>query len=324
MIRPETENRKADPPAAPAVRVAYIAGTGRSGSTLLSRLLGQMDGCVSVGELRYLWERGMIDDAPCACGMSFSRCGFWTAVLARTFGSGELPDPRSLLALQRRVDRHRNIPLFVRPELCPAGLGRDIGAFRRLTAALYRSVAEVSGARVVVDSSKVPPVAFLMCDAPSVDLRVIHIVRDPRAVAHSWQRRKARLDGSDGRRFMPVFSPGRAAGRWVLTNAEMEAYKLLFPRRVLRVRYEDLARRPRPWLERIARFALGHDADPDFLQGNVAHLSPEHSFSGNPMRARVGPVVIRPDEEWRNRGAGMPRVLSLALGPMLLGYGYRP
>ena len=36
----------------PRTKVLFIGGYGRSGSTLLDRLLGQIDGFVSVGEVR--------------------------------------------------------------------------------------------------------------------------------------------------------------------------------------------------------------------------------------------------------------------------------
>jgi len=34
-------------------KVLYIAGWGRSGSTILDNVLGQLDGCFSTGELNY-------------------------------------------------------------------------------------------------------------------------------------------------------------------------------------------------------------------------------------------------------------------------------
>ncbi len=37
-------------------RVLFIAGPGRSGSTLLDLLLGQIDGFTSTGELRLIWN----------------------------------------------------------------------------------------------------------------------------------------------------------------------------------------------------------------------------------------------------------------------------
>jgi hypothetical protein len=63
------------------VKVLYIAGSGRSGSTILDNTLGQIDGFFSVGELRYIWERGLIEDRLCGCGERVHQCPFWAAAL---------------------------------------------------------------------------------------------------------------------------------------------------------------------------------------------------------------------------------------------------
>ena len=65
------------------VHVIYITGAGRSGSTLLSNILGQLPGAVSVGELYYLWARGLEDNILCGCGTPVRDCHFWTRVLQR-------------------------------------------------------------------------------------------------------------------------------------------------------------------------------------------------------------------------------------------------
>src|SRR5205085_9431203 len=68
------------------VRVLYVAGTGRSGSTLLARILGRADSVFAAGELRYVWQRGLLEDRVCGCGEPFSRCPFWSEVVDRAFG----------------------------------------------------------------------------------------------------------------------------------------------------------------------------------------------------------------------------------------------
>src|SRR5438105_15565281 len=60
--------------------VLFIGGEGRSGSTLLDRMLGQLPGFFSTGELREVWNRGLIENLDCGCGLSFRSCSFWTAV----------------------------------------------------------------------------------------------------------------------------------------------------------------------------------------------------------------------------------------------------
>ena len=92
------------------VRVLYMAGTGRSGSTLLARILDRADGVVAAGELRYLWQRGLLEDRVCGCGEPFSRCPFWTEVIDRGFGGRQHVDARELVATQRTLTRLRHVP----------------------------------------------------------------------------------------------------------------------------------------------------------------------------------------------------------------------
>ena len=73
------------------VRVLYVGGTGRSGSTVVANALGGLDDAVSVGEVRFLWERGIVQNRLCSCGEPFATCPFWNEVLQVAFG-GAVPD----------------------------------------------------------------------------------------------------------------------------------------------------------------------------------------------------------------------------------------
>ena len=49
-------------------RVLYIGGLGRSGTTLLERILGELPGACALGEVVHLWDRDVRADERCACG----------------------------------------------------------------------------------------------------------------------------------------------------------------------------------------------------------------------------------------------------------------
>src|SRR3954471_11974980 len=93
-----------------AHRVLYVAGTGRSGSTLLARILDRADGVFAAGEVRYLWQRGLVEDRLCGCGERFTECPFWSDVLERAFGAQGPVDARRVMAEQRAVTRLRHVP----------------------------------------------------------------------------------------------------------------------------------------------------------------------------------------------------------------------
>ena len=97
--------------------VVFIGGFGRSGSTLLERMLGCLDGVVTLGEVGHLWQRGIVNDESCACGQPFSRCPFWSEVGQRAFGGWTSVDAARVLDLKDKVDRQRRMPSTVRRRL---------------------------------------------------------------------------------------------------------------------------------------------------------------------------------------------------------------
>jgi hypothetical protein len=166
-------------------RVLYIGGCGRSGSTLLDRMLGELPGFVSTGEVRFIWERGLVENRLCGCGEPFRECPFWRSVGEEAFGSWDALDADDVVALDRSVNRHRYIPLLVAPRLSRS-FERRLERYVEILSRLYAAIDRVSGGACVVDSTKDPPFAFLLRRVPTLDLRVVHLVRDSRGVAFSW------------------------------------------------------------------------------------------------------------------------------------------
>ncbi len=302
-------------------QVVYVGGWGRSGSTLLSHMLGAAPHMVAVGELRYVWQAGVTADELCGCGLTFSGCPFWTEVGARAFGGWDAVDAGEVLALEAAVLRHSRIPLLAAPWLVP-GHAEKLRRYAELTAALYGGILEVSGATAVVDSTKNPPYAYFLRRAAGVDLRVIHLVRDSRGVVFSWMKKMVRpeITSADGAYF-EEFSPLRAAVRWMECNLAFELLRRLRTPTV-RVRYESLVGDPRRELEH-AMERLGHETDFAFLEAGELEVAAQHSVRGNPMRFAHGRQQVRVDDAWRTQmRAGSRRVVTLVTWPLLLGYGY--
>jgi len=312
------------------LRVLYVGGLGRSGSTLIERLLGQVPGACAVGELVHLWERGVTEDERCGCGEPFSQCPFWQQVGKAAFGGWDEIDVSRVAALRSRVDRNRFIPALARGHLRPE-TRQLLAEYTSYYARVYAAVAGVSGCDLVLDSSKHPSLAFCLRWQPDVDLRVLHLVRDPRAVAYSWSKQVRRPD-TDQPSYMTRYSPAIAAMQWNIQNA---AFGLLARTGVpaMRLRYEDFTAEPEPTLRRVAGFAGLPDRDsypfltagggPSGVAPVSARLEGSHSVSGNPVRFTTGQVPIRADEQWRTH---MPRAQQRAVTaltvPLMAGYGY--
>jgi hypothetical protein len=305
-----------------STKVLYIAGSGRSGSTILDNILGQLDGFVSAGEVRFLWERGMREDRTCACGTPFSECPFWGDVLTRAYGGREAVDPARMMELLARGTRARQIPRMLgrpsRRREFVAGLD-ELG--ERLSA-LYGAIAASSDARVIVDSSKLPTYGLVVDNVPGIDLRVVHLIRDPRATAYSW-RRKKELPDKRGGGTMQQQGPFKASGLWTMWNTAAGAFWGKEQGRYMQLRYEDFVREPKRTVEQICSFVGENLAGSPFVSETEVQLTPSHSVAGNPSRFTTGRVELRPDDEWRTSMRGSDRaVVTAVTWPLLWRYGY--
>ncbi|MEO3812795.1 sulfotransferase [Sphaerisporangium sp. B11E5] len=304
-----------------AVDVAFIGGTGRSGSTLISRVLGAVPGFCAVGELFHVWDHGVRRDELCGCGVRFGACPFWTRVGAEAFGGWDQVDVAEVLGLHRGVARVRHLPLLGAPRLVPS-FARRLERYTSIMGRLYQGVRAASGCGVVVDSSKVPGSAYTAWRVPGIDVRMIHLVRSSYGVCYSLTKE---LPNPDYRHdLMPRQSPARSALEWSGFNLSLDVLGVLGVPAML-LRYEDFVAQPRAQLDRMLEF-LGRRADPAalaFLGDDRVELRRTHLIAGNPMRSRSGPEPLVADEEWRSR---LPRRSKWLVGAItatgLARYGY--
>jgi len=295
--------------------VVYIAGYGRSGSTLLDLLLGRLDGWFSMGEFRLFWH-ALRDHWRCGCGADVEHCPVWSAVIAKA-QPGPVTD---VLGDLRETVRVRRVPALVAPAL----LGRHRAAHDRFAAtlaAVYSSTQSVTGARVLVDSSKDPMYGLVMASLPGVRVHVVHLVRDSRAVTWSWHRKKARPEIAKKDAFLPQHGPLHTSLEWDLRHSlvhvlarEASGYT--------RVTYESLVQDPLATLSTITRAVAAADASA--LGASLERVEQvNHTVAGNPMRFEPFALDLHPDDEWRELLAPRDcRLVTTLTSPLLRRYGY--
>jgi len=267
----------------PRIKVIYIAGTGKSGSTLLGKLLGQIDGFMDVGELINI-TRQHDHNQRCGCGVRVDLCPFWSRVLAQEPGGiGKLDRGR-----WGRL-KTRYLPLLAIP-----GSG---GLLRRYFSQLYRvhrAILEVGQGRVIVDSSKSAFYGGVLNLFPDIDVYTVHLVRDVRACEGSMYRLKREGAG----KFAARSTWGNSL-RWMFVNriTEWAARRVDSP--YLRVRYEDLVSNPKQTLTEIAQFVDQPPVRLGFIDGNSAVLGRTHSIAGSSVRFAESTIELRLDERWK-------------------------
>jgi len=265
------------------VRMAYIAGFGRSGSTLLDRCLARLPGVVGLGECAFLADAVARSSAvSCSCGAHVRDCDLWGRVIAAV--SPVVENLGGWIAVGARRARVEGASFVSEIE-------RDRhGQFQ--VAFLEALRAARPEASIYVDSSKT---ARLARNRPRVlhghvDLRVIHLIRDGRAVLQSTMRGSNRaLEKSDVAAPIPTW---RTIAGYTMANRAAASLRRTVGHAQYRVlRYEAFTENPDAVLAELAAFL-----DVPFVSDwRVRPIGVEHRFAGNRNRNDVAIEVRRDD-----------------------------
>ena len=261
--------------------LVYIGGYGHSGSTLRDYLLAASPAAVACGEVASVL-RDRDRKVKCTCGRGVKECPVWGPLFASTGtldGISHEDLTRALVAQDR--DAHA----------------------------------------ILIDSTKTAwrsaAVPFRLARVLGEDFTLVHLVRDPRAVAWSGVKKAGRRGT---RPLLPLRSASAALG-WGIANLACELFGRNHPDRYVRLRYEDLVRSP--------------DAE---MRGLFAKLVPQsewpaeaigandnrHQLYGNRMRrANLSLAEVREDAAWQRDMPGLYRSLvSFLTAPLRWRYGY--
>ena len=301
------------------VKVVYIAGYGRSGSTLLDIALGQNPSIMGAGELtalaRHVWD----NDEYCACRAKVGNCPMWRQVVGQWQGGSDATFMPRIRKAQERIESVLSWRRFGGRAAGSHGAKR---LFDHQSSRLFEILRAVSGRPIIVDSSKLPGRGFALASIASIDLYVIHLVRDGRGVAWSMMKpfeRQVEMGLQKELKPRPLLY---TALRWAFVNlASQLLCRKLGPRRSMRVRYEDFVEDPAKVLEQVMAMLEQQGSDIATLNNRV--IFPFHQVAGSRHRMQEALTIGR-DDSWRTE---MPRWKQLAwtiiCAPLMAGYGYK-
>lgn len=253
------------------IRVIFILGTGHCGSTLLDLLLGSHSKMFGVGEI----ER-MEQTSKCTCGFAPNQCDFWSDLYREPF-------LRNLRLFRKPLDFiiGNNHYLTRRGKHSWKPL-KDRSQFLEDNLHFYRKILHKSGKEVIIDSSKNIDRAELLATDESMDVYLVHIVRDGRAVTWSYMKKYHKA----------LFY----AYSWLTYYIKMALLKKRIRTGYIRVDYEDLVKEPVFELKRILN-NMGYAFEPGMMQFRSNN---NHQIGGNDMRFHKS-VVIKEDRDWIER-----------------------
>ena len=135
--------------------------------------------------------------------------------------------------------------------------------------------------------------AAVLAGAGRFDHCVLHVVRDPRAVVHSWRRAKT-FTAAGKTMTMGTRSLASTVRRWTASSLAAEALRHRLPAsRWMHLRYEDFARRPLPSIEAILTF-MGENGPTTFADDHTVMLSPNHIVAGDSVHSSAKRAAATP------------------------------
>lgn len=306
--------------ASQTLRVLYVAGIARSGSTVLGCILGELPSAIFVGELALFWRR-FAEGELCSCGKPLPDCHFWSAVVSKAFGQMTCEHARGLKELEWRVARWQRL-LGLVPVRWSTRWSKQIHIMLEERGRLYRAICEIANAECVIDSGKGVTFGSMMARLSNTNFGTIHLVRDPRGVAFSWQK-QVRSDSEPG--YMPRSSAIRIATRWMSGNILVQLSLRRLSGTYYRVRYEDLVAYPSDIAHEILRATSNPAGSNRRADHRVQRANEHHLVGGNPgVRRHLGrDLRMRLDDEWRTwLPQGQRWLVTAVCGGLMTAYDY--
>ncbi len=289
----------------PRLKILYLASSGRSGSTLLARILGELPGVCNVGELglQLLFQDVREFQVACGCGLEETACPFWRDIVPER--------PGAMRDYARDYQTRHLWRAWRRGKNRPDGYPQLLRALRRL----YGAIAERAQSDWIIDTSTNAAIGLYLRDLPEIEFHSLQLVRDVRDIVASWRESKA---------YLPRLPPRQIVAGWWFSNLLAE-WLARDAGAFGRLRLEDLLAAPQLQLEQIAARLQKPMQGFSVISPGMVRIGgkTQHVLLGNPDKFQYRSQYEIPLQARKKPLRRMDRLITSALaGPLLRRYGY--
>jgi hypothetical protein len=283
-------------------RIVYIMGAGRSGSTVLNIILGAHPEVEAIGEAKH-WA--IFKGLPREDDINSEDHIFWQNVLEEYIRlDPNFPGFSTLETIRHKVESHSGfIKRFLKNE--DSKLADE---YDRHLSKLFLSVYQASGKKVILDASKNISRAQRLLETSEFDVKVIHLIRDPRGIVWSFMKKNVEHKPK---------KPFKALLDYILLNLAAVYLRYSFKDAVLKVKYENLIRHPQRVFQQICDFIGIDEGGISEKLENGAEFKVTHIIDGNRIRKNRA-IKFSPDEEWKTKLPFWHRALCMLAWPVYL------
>ncbi len=280
------------------IKLVYITGYGKSGGTLIGRLLGDTKNAFFVGEVRYFWRYGILKNYDCTCGQKFDTCSFWKNVkdeYINSFPSIKIEEISEELREFEMLKNYFKLKRFLKDKNNTA-FREKLSEYLAHNEKLYETIAKLSGKNILVDYSNIPGRLLALSFSDKFEIYPIHLVRDPRGVLNSYIQADLRYYGKNiHNNFWQVFV-------WnINTIFSRIIIKKLNSGDIPTILYKNFVKDPVPILDKLTGF-FNDKFNYDKKDGKATvYLDQGHVFSGNRNRFESNNVTLVEDTKWKKQ-----------------------
>lgn len=257
-------------------RIIYIMGAGRSGTTLLSRMLGSLSGLINAGEaLKYLHNHDFQNrNIPCGCGKTIAECEYWRNVfknlnLENISEKNRILQAGSFFKLLPGIDKNKKTVM-------------DIAGDYKFFLSIFSN-----DDSIIVDASKSPSIALILRKQSDYPVTILHLIRNPIDVIASW---------GEPNEYLKKKSFTTAYLTWLSRNTRAIILKVFYPTVV--IDFQDLLKNPRNIFKKIG---LETKVNEIFIDQDNIRLTEQHSIAGNPAKLSSGSTRLKQNRKELNR-----------------------
>ncbi|CAK8722779.1 hypothetical protein KKHLCK_12045 [Candidatus Electrothrix laxa] len=294
-------------------KIIYIVSDVRSGSSMLDNMISNHPEASTVGELHQLYTHIHYPNTMpwgdmCTCQEHLTECHVWRKVFnnyQKQYGVryDEL-DARVPLKYRSIFYHMLMILAFFTPIkkiraklLCKLYRQKEIKAVGKTCYKLFRIFMTVNNVEIVIDSSKTTRNlhALILAKPDDIELKVIHIIRDGRAVLFSKIKRLNEKSQRMGT-VIKIASP-KLVLSWAYANLQIKMYETLTgSSNFITIKYEDLINETENILLKISEISeISYNEKMIKLSGQD-----KHNIGGTPHRFTWHEgTKITSDDRWK-------------------------
>ena len=222
-------------------KIIYIAGYGRSGSTLLERVLNCNKKLFALGEITNLLSLINDKDSLCSCGKHLYQCDFWSKII------GNIKN-LDISKLERLQSNFQSVNGYIKYNFIKS-YDKD-NVYRKFLVQLFNIIMENVPEEVeyIIDSSKTSRNNFfrsiILSKLAFLNVKVIHLVRDGRGCMWSNLKDSNKKMERGVNAYRP-FAAFRTAVSWPMANVSAHIFQIISSKKdYCRIRYEDFIDHP--------------------------------------------------------------------------------